>query len=297
MRKGPQVTNCFCEKMMDDATNVNGWYGNITAFHQDSGRLYYIGGPIGDPRVGSPSFRKGDRTLVYHRDGRLLCDATAQSDGVTYGKLRCVVIDKTFTFGEQLLIENASANGEGFLYDNCLVQNNRSRGFLIKAPGGKITNCTLKDNGLSASLVSPELSANWRECGFVWDFELSGNRFVDGGFFTGAELHSPVNISGDSFPMEDAAYYNHRNISVTGNMFEGRYTQYCINANSVDGLTIKDNVFGPVNKKSSQNADNTQPVLHIQGARAVEISGNTYPETALEKADIGLYVTDISSPD
>ena len=302
MREGMKVTNCLFEKMTDDATNNCGSYGTITSFDTGTKELTYRGGN---------NFRQGDRALIYTLEGKLLCDATVVSVNE-----RRIILNKIFDYNPDIktIIENASSNGNNFLYDNCLVQNNRSRGFLIKSPDGTITNCTLKDNGMSSILISPEIADNWGECGFTWNLKITNNRIIDGGFFTGSELHSPINITGDKFPQKDPEYYNHGNILIQNNSFEGRYTKYCINANSVDGLNITSNKFGSVNEsvkdpqssfsryksdeaKELASLNDTQPVIHIQGARNIEVSGNTYPENNMQKVNIGEYVVNISGTD
>ena len=185
---------------------------------------------------------------------------------------------------------------------------------MIKSPDGIITNCTLKDNGMSSILISPEIADNWGECGFTWNLRITNNKIMDGGFFTGSELHSPINITGDKFPQENTAYYNHGNILIDGNIFEGRYTKYCVTANSVDGLKITNNIFGGVNEsiKDPQSSfsrfkpdeakelaalNDTQPAINIQGARNIVVSDNKYPENNLEKVKIGEYAVNISGTD
>ena len=286
MREGMKVTNCLFEKMTDDATNNCGSYGTVVSFNANSNELSYTGGP---------TFRQGDRALIYTLDGKLLNDTTA----LAVSGRKITLLD-TFTLEPNAIIENASSNGNNFLYDNCLVQNNRSRGFLIKSPYGTIQNSTLKDNGMSAILISPEIADNWGECGFAWDINILNNRFIDGGFFTGSDLHSPINLTGDKFPMENPAYYNHGNILIQGNSFEGRYTKYCINANSVTGLKILENTFGEINPKASNSLialNNAQPVINIQGAKDIEVSDNIYPANNKEKVNIGRYVTNIYGTD
>jgi hypothetical protein len=318
MREGMKVTNCLFEKMTDDATNNCGSYGTITEFNSDTKELTYKGGN---------TFRQGDRALIYTLDGKLLCDTAISSVSpiisagdknvrIDRKAIKNITLGKSFDYDAEVttIIENASSNGNNFLYDNCLVQNNRSRGFLIKSPYGVITNCTLKDNGMSSILISPEIADNWGECGFTWDLKITNNKIIDGGFFTGSELHSPINITGDKFPQKDSSYYNHGNILIQNNSFEGRYSKYCINANSIDGLNIIGNTFGGVNTsvKDPQSSFNrfkpdeakelallndTHPVINIQGARNIEISGNTYPENNLQKINIGKYVSNISGTD
>ena len=302
MREGMKVTNCLFEKMTDDATNNCGSYGTVTGFDANKKELAYEKGN---------TFVPGDSALIYTLEGRLLCDATVVS-----ANGRSITLDKSFEYNQKTvtIIENASANGNNFLYDNCLVQNNRSRGFLIKSPYGTITNCTLKDNGMSSVLISPEIADNWGECGFAWNLKITNNKIIGGGFFTGSELHSPINITGDKFPQPDPAYYNHKDILIQNNSFEDRYTKYCITANSVDGLRITGNRFGEVNKSVKDRGssfarfkpeqaeelaklNDTQPVINIQGASNIEISGNIYPENNTKKVSIGEYATNVTGTD
>jgi len=301
MRSGIQVRNSLFEKMTDDAANVHSTYGEVSSFDSQTKQITYSGKYV------DPIFRTGDRVLVYTLDGKLLSEATAVSDTVQTQNANIITIDKDFDYVEgQTIIQNASASGEGFLYENCVVRNNRSRGFLIKASNGTIRNSTLEDNGMSAILVKPEISDGWGESGFSRDLVIENNLIKNSGYYTGSELHSPINISSDREPTSDRAYMNHKNIVIRNNVFQDRYTKYALNINGVDGLVIEGNDFGSridaydgfdPSIINFAYPNDTAPAIKLSGAYEVSISDNMYPAFVTIKAEIDQTAVNVTGSD
>jgi len=301
MRIGIQVRNSLFEKMTDDAANVHSTYGEVSSFDPATKQMKYKGKYV------DPVFRQGDRVLVYTLDGKLLGDATAVRNTMDTEDGKIVEIDKTFEWVEgETIVQNASASGAGFLYDNCVVINNRSRGFLLKASNGAIRNSTLDDNGMSAILVKPEISDGWGESGFASGLTIENNVIRNSGYYTGSELHSPINISSDREPTSDRAYLNHKNIIIRNNVFEDRYTKYAINVNGVEGLIIEGNQLGsrlgtyegfdPVLINAMYPNDNS-PSIKLSGVYDVTIAGNTYPTAAAVKVERDATAVNIKGSD
>lgn len=301
MRVGIQVRNSMFEKMTDDAANVHSTYGEVSSFNTETKQMKYKGKYV------DPVFRAGDHVLVYTLDGKLLSDATAVSDTIETPDGKIVEIDKVFDYVEgETIVQNASASGEGFLYDNCVVMNNRSRGFLIKASNGTIRNSTLDDNGMSAILVKPEISDGWGESGFSSGLTIENNVIRNSGFYTGSDLHSPINISSDREPTSDRAYLNHKNIVIRNNVFEDRYTKYAININGVEGLTIEGNNFGSRIEEydgftpsliNSYYPNDNSPSIKLAGVYDVTISNNIYPSLVTSRVEIDSTAVNVKGSD
>lgn len=301
MRVGVQVRNSLFEKMTDDAANVHSTYGEVSSFDMETKQMKYKGKYV------DPVFRAGDHVLVYTLDGKLLSDATAVSDTIETPDGKIVELDKVFNFVEgETIVQNASASGQGFLYDNCVVMNNRSRGFLIKASNGTIRNSTLDDNGMSAILVKPEISDGWGESGYSSGLTIENNVIRNSGFYTGSDLHSPINISSDREPTSDRAYLNHKNIVIRNNVFEDRYTKFAININGVEDLTIEGNNFGSRIEEydgftpsliNPYYPNDNSPSIKIAGVYDVTISNNIYPTLVTSKIELDSTAVNVNGSD
>ena len=84
MRKGPAVVNCLFERMTDDATNISGEFGKVTAYDAAARRLTYT---LGDNFYqGLPAnFRAGDTALLFTRAGELMAEAVVTGEPVSAG--------------------------------------------------------------------------------------------------------------------------------------------------------------------------------------------------------------------
>ncbi|MCL2099449.1 MAG: hypothetical protein FWH24_03305 [Oscillospiraceae bacterium] len=305
MREGIRVENSVFRQMTDDATNVNAEYGTVTQYDASAKTLTF-GPGIGRFSGNIIPPKTGDRILVYTKLGRLVCDSLAAADAVSIGNNRFTLqLENELNeypamsadmAANDLVIQNWSASGNYFYFKNCLMDNNRSRGFLIKASHGEISNCTILNNGMSAILVKPEIEDGWSECGYVEDFLIKDNYIANSGFFTGSVLHSPINISGDGQNTSDPLFLGHKDIIIQGNIIAGRNTDYAISANGVQGLKILENDLGY--KKGSTQETDTLPGVYLNGVYDVEVSDNIYPPNAEPKVRISatsamIYGTDV----
>ncbi|MBR4866217.1 MAG: right-handed parallel beta-helix repeat-containing protein [Clostridia bacterium] len=289
MRRGIRVYDSFFEKMTDDATNVNGCYGDVLAVREEDGDTWVHYG-TGTSRYTSvcADFRPGDRVMVYTQAGKLLYDGTAVSETRLEKDETWVKVQGRLIPEGDAVIQNASANGYGFAFENCVFQNNRSRGLLIKACGGVIRHCTLNDNGMSAILVKAEIEDGWGECGFTEDLLVENNLITRSGYFSGTELHTPIHISGDSTPTADPAYHNQKGITLRHNKITDRYTRYAISVNMAEDIVIEGNDVGSRVEKYKDLPDLQNPLcpdddvtpIHLRGVGKVTVKGNLLPKSA-----------------
>lgn len=267
MRKGIQATNCKFEYMTDDGTNVNGTYGIITDYDGGTGTVTYNAATM-------PEILAGDRLWIMTLEGRFLLDTEA----VSAGKNGKVVIAGEFEMpGEGVFIENVSANGSGFLFENTLVRGNRSRGLVIKSTGGIITHCTIEATGMTGIMLKPEISDNWGECGFTENVVVSYNNVIGTGFFdSGSDAQSAIAVRTDLAALDESTF-SHRNITITGNKIDGYYGAYAVCLRGVSGITVKNNIIGARSAEINANypEDSKSPV-YFSGCADVDISDNIF---------------------
>lgn len=247
----------------------------------------------------------GDRVYIYTAKGQLVCDTAALSATVQ-GVTETVTItesgadyQKSLTYytvtvaasavnfnalsgydmtdnrwepDHKVLIDNMSMSSNGFLFDNTLVRNIRSRGLLIKASDATIKNCSLINIGMGAVAIHYEIF--WGESGVTENLTVKDNLIQHTGYFNNRDIYSPISILGlGSRPEQD--YLLYQNIHITGNRILNRTTDYAVYINSAKNITVENNVFGP--RYGLTNDEDDSPAIHIFCADDVTISGNTYP--------------------
>lgn len=261
------------------------------------------------------SFSVGDRVYIYTSKGQLVCDepalsATEVKDTVTFnwsdhgetgnettGQVkRYTVTIQGDTFNQdalegydlennswrathKVLVDNMSMASSGFLFDNTMVRNIRSRGLLIKTSRATIKNCSLINIGMGAIAIHYEIY--WGESGVTEDLTVQNNLIQNTGYFNNTDIYSPISIYGLNASRTEDDFLLYQNITITGNHIQDRTTNYAVYVNSVKGVTIAGNTFGP--RKGYTNDTDTSPAIHINAAKDVTISGNTYP-TKLQSA-------------
>ena len=296
MRKGPAVVNCLFERMTDDATNISGEFGKVTAYDAAARRLTYT---LGDNFYqGLPAnFRAGDTALLFTRAGELLAEAVVTEEPVSAGyQVYTLTLDRDVEIKSGTLIENASANGAGFVFDNCLVDTTRSRGFLLKASDGQIKNCTIRNVGMAAILVKPEIDEVWNECGYVQNLEILNNVFENTGFYNDSLKSTPVAICGDGQFTTEPAFLMHRDILIQNNVFRARNAENALYINGAQAVRVLGNDFGA--RKGGVQGGGASPGVFIDGAYDIEVSNNIYPSETVQKVRLSaktrrIYGTDV----
>ena len=171
----------------------------------------------------------------------------------------------------RVLIDNMSMASTGFFFDNCRMQNIRSRGLLIKASGGSIQNCTFRNIGMSCAAILYEIY--WGESGVSENVTVTRNLIDHTGYFKNQDRYAPIAIEGlGSRVDEDFLLY--KNIQITHNVIRNRTTDFAIYVNSARDVLIKNNDFG--DRVGGEDPENPTLAIHLNGAMNIEISGNKY---------------------
>ena len=248
-------------------------------------------------------FSAGDRVYVYNSAGQLVCDTPALTATVEepaaiapeYGTkmpMRSVTVaTAAVNFkalegydlsrntpddrpGDKVLIDNMSLASNGFIFDNVLVRNIRSRGLLIKASESKIVNCSFKNIGMSCAAILYEIF--WGESGVTENMLVARNLFDHTGYFRNIDRYAPISVEGLGSRV-DEDYLLYKNIIITDNVIKNRTTDYAVYINSAKGVVIKNNDFGTVNELGNKYERD----IHLNGAMNIEIADNTYSNPAI----------------
>ena len=195
--------------------------------------------------------------------------------------------DNDFFMKEKILFDNLSRNSAGFTFDNVVVQYTRSRGILVKTVDATIKNCTFRDHGMTAVLLSVETT--WGESTVPQNITIQGCLFDNTGCIQGyqnnltqapiaiqglGDLSGTVEISEDTLPC--------KNIRIVGNKFVNIQNNYCITMSAAQNISILNNVF--VARPTDTADGKFGKAVYINGCANINISGNTFSEMA--KGDV-----------
>jgi hypothetical protein len=275
------LEDCLFENQLDDPTNVHGIYGRITrriSPEQIEVQLVHhqqLGIDIARPgdRV---EFVRGDTLLTYH-----------QSKVTAVERINKEYSIYTFaqTLPDDLAVKDAIANLDSnpdLTIRNCVVRNNRARGFLVST-GGKVL---IEGNHLhtpGAGILIAGDANHWFESGAVGDVTIRRNHFDHCNFGVWGRAAVEVNPEISSGKNTTARGY-HRNITIEDNEFTA-FDRRVIFARGVHGLTIRSNRITQSNAYPQQHLSE-DPFDH-EGCTAVTIVGNQFiPATPDVKVQI-----------
>ncbi len=296
---------------------------NISEYYRNS----YINSGVESVTPTPKGISEGENIYIYTSKGELFCDTKALSDMVTTNT--STSISYSYTYGGQsktltytleiyevkvnadecnfdalngydltnndyqmtqkVLVDNISRNSKGGHFDNVLIQNIRSRGFLVKSTDITIEHCTFRNVAMTGVLMSIE--PIWGESTVARNIVVKKTLFDSTGFrgdnFDSSPLYAPISIS------SLATYGNHsvdalraENIVIEGNEFRNYEHSYGIYVNGAKDVHILNNVFSPKNSSSTQ-------YVKIETAADIEISGNKKADGSLitiTSADDAAYV-------
>lgn len=247
--RGPAILQCTAKFQGDDCVNIHGAYHMVTASRGNQLRVAVVGRMTIDP---------GDPVEFLPYEGRRPADAQATKiepdEPINAEEMAFVKRLSLHPGNKQRLLEGkavfyrvsldravplpmgsavCSGNrvGNGFVVKGCDFGYNRSRGILIKASRGEVSDNTITHGWMAAVLVAPEFW--WFESASSSDVVIRGNKIV-GCRRSAIEVIAP---GGNGKPLPAGA---HRNISIVGNtIVQSAWPN--IYVTSVDGLVIKDN--------------------------------------------------------
>ena len=282
-----------------------------------------------------PPFRVGDRVYIYTAAGQLVCDSEAltataeigtkpstfngttmtlytvqvKADDVKPDALKGYnLVDDSWESTHKVLVDNMSRASGGFLFDNMLIQNVRSRGLLLKSSDGVIKNCTFRN--IAKLAVSALYEIYYGESGVTEDILITRNLIDNVGFGlseNGLYYHYPIGIQGLGNGTAQEDFLLCKNIEISYNKLintpEKSFTHagdtdannYAVYLRNVRDVRIIGNDFGMV-----VNEDPGRPLMGVRldGAMNVEISGNLYsPNTTAEMIVGGAHYINVFGDD
>ena len=210
--------------------------------------------------------------------------------------------DSMYTDNYKVLVDNMSMSSNGFLFENTMIRNIRSRGLLIKASNAKIDHCTFNHIGMGGVAILYEIY--WGESGVTENLDVTNNLFDHTGYFNSIERYSPVAIEGLGTRADDD-YLLYTNITIKHNKMINRESPYAVYVNSAKNVVIEDNyigirisngaIYNPDDKDSNGNdlyryADDSDQtaefyVFSIMGAKDVKIENNYYEHIEKQLTD------------
>lgn len=294
-RVGIKLISCWLDGMFDDGGNIGASYGWVDSYDAQTNTLTYKTASVIGYHPLPENFRTGDTIRLYTASGKQLAIVTATSETVqtvfhdndeTAQRYTVKIsADVTLDKNETVIIQNISASGSGFLWDNVKVSRNNSNGLRIKAPSGVVKNCSFVDLGLSGVSMVPEFGS-WPECGPANGITIESNLFERCGLISShyktiwnaSGRYSNITIAVEEVPQEqsvasDPNYCLHQNITIRGNTFRQYYVNNPIVVANVREVQIENNLFEGI--ASGENGKYA-PIL-LKSGYDITIKGNTYP--------------------
>ncbi len=175
----------------------------------------------------------------------------------------------------KVLVDNMSMSSNGFVFDNTMVRNIRSRGLLIKASNAVIKNCTFNHVGMGAIAINYEIY--WGESGVTENLEVSNNLFDHTGYFADKYMYSAISIDGLGEKC-DEDYLLYKNINVTHNKIINRTTTYAFYVRGAKDVTFADNYVGVRIDEDERLELGKDPskIAWLEGAANVKFENNYY---------------------
>lgn len=282
---GTKVVSCLFESMCDDGTNQKSSFGFLNGYTKNGdGTVTLKISSIGR------ALAKGNTLHIYNEDGGLFCDTEVLSTNGREGTAYLVTVaeaacDFSVLQGynlnatkkedsKKILAVNATFASDGFLFDNTVVQNIRSRGLLLKSSNGTVKNCTLKNIGMAAIAIHYEIS--WGESGISRGLTVENNLIHHTGFFnTGNIIYSAISVDGLNKKTMNEKYMTYRDIVIRGNRIETRQGMYAVQLTGAMNVTVENNYLGARVPETAESF--RQPIL-VYYSKNITVSGNTFPE-------------------
>jgi hypothetical protein len=190
-RQGPSLLECTAKFQGDDCVNICGAYHMVTACHLADLRvlangdfltpgesvelLTYAGARLPDARVVAirPDGAINEEERAFLLRQQMNEEIKTRRDVKAYQ----VTLDRPVDLPAGSLLGSTERIGNGFVVEGCDFGFNRSRGILVKASHGRVSNNTVAGTWMEAVKVSPEYW--WLEAGSSNDVQISGNRIQD----------------------------------------------------------------------------------------------------------------------
>jgi parallel beta-helix repeat protein len=264
------MQDCLFENMLDDATNVHGTFVRVTDILDPFtlgvrlGHFQQLGYIFAEENDKIGFIKEAESAIPYH---------FSQVNNVERINKRYYII----SFQDEL----PSNVSEGDLLDNldwypeveirdCIVRNNRARGFLL----GTDKNIIVEGNTISTMMSAIIIHASteggfWYESGVVRNCRIANNTFGDCNYGGGksAVIRAHPGASNDKFPLGK--------IVIENNYFN-TFDPLVLEGSGIDSLVFRNNVVSASGNYPHLFGDS--PVLDVENINYSEISENQLEE-------------------
>ena len=255
--RGPVIEECSARFQGDDCINICGDYHLITA--SQGKELRVLAKSVMNIRPGEPvelvmynGCRLPDATAVsVESDGKIKEDERAYlskqnmeeslKNARSLSNAYKITLDRDVDIPLGGVICSTNRMGNGFAVKGCNFGFNRSRGILIKASNGEVSNNKIEGSWMSAILVSPEYW--WLEAGSSSNLKITGNQI------TGCK-GIPILVESTAGDGNTAPAGAHQNIFISKNKIMN-CAKPGILVTSTHGLQIEDNQFDLIDDKGT----------------------------------------------
>jgi hypothetical protein len=235
-----EMENCRFENQLDDATNVHGIYAQISRRVSDR----EIEVKLMHPQQGGVPVAVAGNEVGFVNNQTLATYHVAPVEGVerlnkTYSILRFAApLPPEVAPGHA--VENHAGHADVTIR-GCVARGNRARGFLLSTPGKVLIENNRFHTPGAAILIAGDANY-WFESGAVRDVTIRGNHFDN--CLYGVWGRAVIDICPEIGAHQEAAPPYHSNITIAENRFCALDSRL-LRADSVDGLTVRDNQIEP----------------------------------------------------
>lgn len=285
---GPTLEGCVFEGQMDDGVNIHGSFYQIA---RSRGSVVTMGFPsdfLDAPR----EYHPGDAIYIYDLRKHIIAArkivsinetnfvSSRQSRHSRFANFPMRFVD--LTLDEEIDVPYDSVAwfparcGAGYRIIGCTIRNSWSRGFLLKADEGTVTNNIVERTPGAGIVLSTEL--NWAEAGYSRKVTIEGNTLRNCGFLNVAALGEQAGgLVVTSTGMEG---HGHENIQIRNNTFENIDLTNII-IRHARNVVISDNKFINPLQRASSTGDigrpfgiDSQAIIWIDDSAGITLSGN-----------------------
>ena len=273
VRKGAVMDNIKIIKNNDDGINVHGLYSRVAeqidaktviVATEDNAAVWYGVGDLvrfadtTNSQVGEARVVASERLSGYKPSTNLNYDDRFVSFDANY--FFKLTLDKAVQVEPSYIAEDVTLASDGMVIKNSYFAWNAPRTMIMHANNAVIENNTFENVPRYAIFFRPEI--DWGESGYTQNTVIRNNKFINCGF---------SKPEGSAICFDGDAGYDHKNITIEGNTFQGSYrTDLLIEC--ATNLVVRNNTFGAPNTDYS-----VTPSVKLDKCNGVTFSGNTFP--------------------
>jgi hypothetical protein len=169
---------------------------------------------------------------------------------------------------------------DGALLDNVKYSCGKSNAAHVRVLDATIKNCTFEHLGSCA--VKAQYNDYWGESAIVQDMLIENNLISHTGFkfeynkvmknWSSIVIDAPGELDLNANPL-------YRNVTIRGNVFKNRSTDYAMFLDSISNLVIENNDFGRTKDMVGVGGKNVS--MYLRNCVTAKIEGNTYPNPTM----------------